>query len=176
MTKFRRILLVAAAAGVAVLLAGAVLVLRPYHASAASPVPFKAIVNETYTLAKCGTFAVCISAVGTGQGTQLGELTEYSSVVVDINPADQHNGCAPETRTTVLIAANGDTITMFGTGYTRCPGSSIAQDNDAITGGTGRFQGASGSVADSNTHTPTGPSGGVAVTTYSGTISSVGSN
>ena len=176
MTRLKRILLIAALPVAAILLAASILLLHPYRASASSLVPFKAIANETYTAGKCGPTSVCINAVGTGQGTQLGELTEYASVVVDINPADQHNGCAPETRATVLVAANGDTLTMSATGYTRCPGSNVATDSYIVTGGTGRFQGASGSGTDSNTHNPTGPSGGTAVTTFSGNLSSVGSN
>ncbi len=175
MIKLRRALLIAALPGLAALLVLTVLFLRPSHASAATLVPFHASVSENFTAARCGQWSVCITAVGTGQATHLGEITEDSSVVIDINPADQHNGCAPETRTTTLTAANGDTITMSGTGLTRCPGSSEANDSYVVTGGTGRFQGASGSGSDRNTHTFTGPGVGIAFTTYSGDLSSVGS-
>jgi hypothetical protein len=175
MLKLRRILLIAALPGLAALLALSVVFLRPSHAAAATLVPFKASVSENFTAAPCGASSICITAVGTGQATDLGAITEHSSVVVDLNPADQQHGCAPETRTTTLTAANGDTITMSGTGLTRCPGSSEANDSYTVTGGTGRFQGASGSGSDSNTHTFTGPGVGVAFTTYSGDLSSVGS-
>lgn len=175
MFTFKRVLLTASLPALALVLALSVLILRPSHASAASLVPFQASVSETFTAAPCGQWAVCITATGTGQATHLGAITENASVVVDINPADQQNGCAPETRTTTLTAANGDTLTMTGTGLTRCPGSSVANDSYTITGGTGRFQGASGSGSESNTHTFTGPGVGVASVTYSGTISSVGS-
>jgi hypothetical protein len=175
MMRLRRVLLMAALPGLAVLLVLTVFFLRPSHTSAATLVPFQASVSETYTAAPCGPSSVCITAVGTGQATHLGAITEDASVVIDLNPADQHNGCAPETRTTTLTAANGDTITMSGTGFTRCPGSSEANDSYVVTGGTGRFQGASGSGSDSNTHTFTGPGVGVAFTTYSGDLSSVGS-
>lgn len=175
MTKFKRVLLMATLPGLAALLALTVLILRPSQASAATLVPFQASVSENFTAAPCGKLAVCITATGTGQATHLGAITEDASVVIDINPADQQNGCAPETRTTTLTAANGDTITMSGTGLTRCLGSSEANDSYVVTGGTGRFQGASGSGTDSNTHTFTGPGVGVAFTTYSGDLSSVGS-
>jgi hypothetical protein len=175
MIRLRRALLMATLSGLAVLLALTALFLRPSHTSAATLVPFQASVSETFTIAKCGQWSVCITAIGTGQATHLGNITEDSSIVADINPADQHNGCAPETRTTTLTAANGDTITMSGTGLTRCPGSNEANDSYVVTGGTGRFQGASGSGTDNNIHTQTGPGVGVALTTYSGNLSSVGS-
>jgi hypothetical protein len=177
MSTFKRVLLIASLPALVAGLALAVLILRPSpsHASAAALVPFHASVSETYTVAKCGQWSVCITASGTGQATHLGAITEHSIVVVDINPADKQNGCAPETRTTTLTAANGDVITMSGTGFTRCPGTSVAKDSYAVTGGTGRFQGANGSGTDSNTHTFTGPNVGVAFTTYDGDLSSVGS-
>jgi hypothetical protein len=163
----------AAALGIAMLLNGLVVPLS--QASAASLVPFQARVAETFTAAPCGQWAVCITASGTGQAAQLGEIAESAMIVVDVNPADQQNGCAPETRATTLTAANGDEITMSGTGLTRCPGSDVANDNFVITSGTGRFEGASGSGSEQNTHTFTGPGVGVATVAYRGNISSVGS-
>ena len=175
----RRTLLIASLAGLAVLGALTTLALRPSQASAKTSaqtlVPFEASVSETYTVARCGQWSICITATGTGQATHLGAITEHSAIVVDINPADQQNGCAPETRTTTLTAANGDTITMSGSGLTGCGGSNEANDTYAVTGGTGRFQGASGSGSDHNIHTQTGPGGGVALTTYQGDLTSVGS-
>ncbi|HEX6800075.1 MAG TPA: hypothetical protein VF116_20350 [Ktedonobacterales bacterium] len=176
MFKFKRVLLMASLPALAVVLALGVLVLRPSHASAAAMVPFNASVSENYTAGPCGKMLVCIHATGTGQATHLGAITEEATVVIDVNPADRQNGCAPETRNTTLTAANGDTITMYGTGFTQCsPTSNEASDKYTITGGTGRFQGASGSGSESNTHTFTGPGVGVASVTYSGDISSVGS-
>ncbi len=159
----------------AIAVALSALVLGPSVALAGDLVPFHARVSETFTGAPCGEWAMCITAVGTGQATKLGDITENASVVVDTNPADQQNGCAPETRTTSLTAANGDQIYMSGTGLTRCPGSNLAHDNYVITGGTGRFEGASGSGTESNTHTFTGPGVGVASVWHDGDISSVGS-
>ncbi len=175
MIRLRRTLLMAALPGLALLLMLTVLFLRSSHASAATLVPFQASVSEDFTMAKCGQWSVCITAIGTGQATHLGQITEDSSIVADINPADQQHGCTPETRTTTLTAANGDTITMTGPGLTRCNGSNEANDSYVVTGGTGRFQGASGSGTDLNIHTLTGPGVGVALTTYSGDLSSVGS-
>jgi hypothetical protein len=178
MTRFKRVLLMTSLPVLAVVLALTVLLLRPSHtsASAATLVPYQASVSETFSAAMCGQWAVCITATGTGQATHLGAISEDASIVVDINPADQQNGCNLETRTTTLTAANGDTITMSGSGLTGCPESTNeANDRYVVTGGTGRFQGASGSGTDSNTHTFTGPDAGVATTTFSGDLSSVGS-
>jgi hypothetical protein len=174
MIKFKRILLMASLPALAVVLALTVLFLRPSHASAETLVPFQASVSGTFTAAQCGQWAFCISFTGSGQATHLGAFTENASVVVDINPADAQNGCGPETFTATLTAANGDTLTMHATGVA-CHATGTAHDNFTITGGTGRFQGASGSGTDSNTHTFTGPGAGVATTTYSGVLSSVGS-
>lgn len=170
----KRALLIAIVPILAVVLAATFLILHTSSASAESQVPFKATVSETFTAAPCGQWSRCITAVGHGRATYLGEITENATVVVDINPADLQNGCAPETRTTTFTGANGDTITMHGTGLS-CAATSDAHDNYTITGGTGRFQGASGSGNEYNVHTFTGPGVGVATVTYDGTISSVGS-
>jgi hypothetical protein len=175
MTKLKRVLLIASLPLLAAVLALTVLILRPSQAHAASLVPFQASVSETFTAGPCGKMLVCITAIGTGQAEHLGAISEAALITVDVNPADQQNGCAPETRTTTLTAANGDTLTMYGTGFTRCPGSSEANDNYVVTGGTGRFQGASGGGTDSNTHTFTSATAGVASVTYGGDLSSVGS-
>jgi len=166
MTYRGRILAIATLLGLAML--------APTRASAATLVPFQASVFEHYTLSVCASYTVCITGVGTGRATQLGEVTEYASVRVDINPADSVNGCSPETRSTVLTAANGDEITMSATGC-GYNATSSARDSYVVTGGTGRFQGASGSGTDSNVHMLTGPGVGVAVTTFSGYLSSPGS-
>lgn len=168
----KRILLLAIVPVVAVAVMATMLVLHPTQASAASLVPFHATVSEKFTAAPCGGALRCITAVGHGNATHLGEITENATVV--INMAVVQNGCSPETRDTTFTAANGDTITMHGTGWT-CAATSDAHDNYDITGGTGRFQGASGSGNEYNIHKFTGSGVGVATVTYDGTISSVGS-
>jgi hypothetical protein len=170
----KRILLLAIIPVLAVAVTATVLFLRMPRASAESLVPFHASVSETFTAAPCGPSSRCITAVGEGQALHLGAINENATIVVDTNPAHAQNGCLPETRHTTLTAANGDQITLYGTGWT-CAATSDAHDNYTITGGTGRFQGASGSGNEYNTHTFTGPGVGVATVTYNGTISSVGS-
>jgi hypothetical protein len=169
MTHPRRLLILAALLGLAVLL--------PARASAATLVPFQATVDEHYTVTPCGPTTICIQAAGSGEATHLGQITEDSQVMVDTNPADSHDGCPPETRTTVLTAANGDTLTMSATGYGQgpCNGANTAQDSYVVTGGTGRFAGATGSGTDRIVFTLTGPGVGTAVVTYNGDLSTVGS-
>ena len=177
MTQIGRILIMAALLGL--------LALTPTRTSAATLVPFRASVHEHYTLKFCAPLTACIQATGTGHATYLGQVTEYASVLVDINPADVVivNGysCNPETRSTVLVAHNGDQITMSATGLS-CSATSTtgsAHDSYVVTGGTGRFQGASGIGANSNTYMVTGQllTGefvGEADVTYSGNLSSPG--
>lgn len=172
---FKRAFLIASVSALAVGLVLSIPALRPSRAAADSLVPFHATVSETYRAAPCGTWDLCITAIGTGQATHLGEITENATVVVDINPADAENGCAPEERATTFTAANGDRVTMsFEDGWS-CAATSDAHDDYLITGGTGRYAGAGGTGSEYNVHTFTGPGVGVATVTYNGTISSVGS-
>jgi hypothetical protein len=168
----KRIVLMALVLAVVALAGTTALLLRPSQASAASLVPFHATISETFTAAPCGKMSRCITAVGHGQAEHLGEVSESATIVIEAGIVV--NGCNPETRTTTLTAANGDVITLYGTGYT-CAATSDAHDSFDITGGTGRFQGAHGSGSEYNVHTFTKPGVGVATVTYSGNISSVGS-
>jgi hypothetical protein len=152
-----------------------VLIALPAQASAADEVPFRAIVQETFTAALCSPVpSLCVSAVGTGQGTHLGQVRESASVVANL--ASQPNpGCTSETRETTLTGANGDRITLHATGQ-GCqtgPTTLAAVDFYVVTGGTGRFSGATGSgtinvTVDQATRT--------AVTRFSGVLSTPGSS
>ncbi len=169
----KRGLQMASVSALAVALVLALPSLRPTPASADSLVPFHATVSETFTAAPCGA-ARCITAVGTGHATHLGKITETATIVVDLDPTHADGDCAPEVRTTTLTTANGNTISMYGTGWS-CASTSDAHDSYGITGGTGRYRGASGNGMEHNVHTFTGPGVGVSTVTYDGTISSVGS-
>ena len=170
----KRALQMASVPALAVALVLALPSLRPAPASADSLVPFHATVSETFTAGPCGVLSRCITAAGTGHAVHLGKITETATIVVDLDPTHADGSCAPEVRTTTLTAANGNTISMSGTGWS-CASTSEAHDSYGITGGTGRFQGASGSGVEFNVHTFTGPGVGVSTVTYDGTISSVGS-
>jgi hypothetical protein len=116
----------------------------PIYAAAADQVPFKASETGTFRiLGPCGVGGIVIDVTGSGQATDLGKYTAH------------YRECLlPATGTITagsftLTAANGDTI--FGTysgqaGPTGDPSVVAFDDPGVITGGTGRFAGAGGSV------------------------------
>ncbi len=156
----------------------AVLVAVPQQA-AASLVPFRATVAETFTAGPCSpTPSLCVTNTGSGQATHLGNIRESTVTVLDL-ASGPGPGCATdghaETRMTTLFAANGDQITLAATGYS-CPTGPTtltAVDTYVVTGGTGRFSGASGGG------TITGAidlANGTAIDTFSGVLSEEGSH
>lgn len=89
---------------------------------------------------------VHVTATGSGKGTQLGRFTYSYTVDIHVNPAD---GSAVGTLYYTFVAANGDRL--YSTGYGRSngipvPGTLFNQvvETHTITGGTGRFAGATG--------------------------------
>lgn len=146
----------------------------PAASADASAVPFQASIAETIAPNPlCAPNTRCTAITGSGQATHLGNSTEVAAVVSEITIM-LPGGCNPESRTTTLTAANGDTLMLAATG-TNCPTSvptmKTAFDNFTVTGGTGRFAGASGSgtisaTIDLATRT--------AVVTISGTLSAPG--
>jgi len=105
----------------------------------------------------------------TGTATQLGNFDLVEEVVVDF-------GSVPPTGagTYTFVAANGDTLVAEGTGYSAPvePGVVLITEHAVITGGTGRFAGATGSFTverlfDLVTHETIG--------SFEGTISTPGS-
>jgi hypothetical protein len=124
----------------------AVLVSTPGQASAASLVPFKATVSETFTAGLCSPVpSLCVSITGTGHATRLGKIRESASVMSNL-AAGVGPGCFSETRRTTLTAANGDQIILDAAGHNCATGPTTVTAMDAyvVTGGTGRFSGASG--------------------------------
>ena len=119
----------------------------PMQAAAADQPPFKA--SETGTsrlLGPCETGGVVLDVTGTGHATQLGTYSSHFRECFD--PA---TGAVTDGSFT-LTAANGDTV--FGThsgqvSPTADPSVIVYDDPGVITGGTGRFAGASGSVTQS---------------------------
>jgi len=136
--------------------------------------PFQARIAETSVAVPCGPTLqqLCVTIAGSGRATLLGKISEAATVVVDLssNPAP---GCSAEVRTTTITAANGDQITMQATGQV-CfgPTTGTASDAYVVTGGTGRYSGASGSGTDTASIDRVS---GNAVSTFTGTLSSPGS-
>ena len=124
-------------------------------AAAGGQVPFKGSLEGLETTTGF-TLPSTVSIVleGTGNATHLGRFTLVNPHDVDLS---NMTGCGPE----VLTAANGDSVTAFGCGVATLVSGipplavlSIVEDYE-ITGGTGRFAGATGSY-HGRAHTPPG--------------------
>jgi hypothetical protein len=129
--------------------------------AAAAETPFKGTVNavETGTVVFPTLF---FDRVGTGTATQLGRYTEH--VTGQVNLPTRHGiGAA------TFTAANGDTLTatVDGQATPASPGVISIVEVYTITGGTGRFAGATGTFTlESIENQATGVSSG----TFSGAI------
>ena len=119
----------------------------PMYATAADQVPFKASEAGPFQiLGSCGTGGIIVDVTGTGHATELGTYSAH------------YRECLlPATGTVTagsftLTAANGDMVfgTYGGQAFpTDDPNVLTYDDPGVITGGTGRFAGASGSVTQS---------------------------
>jgi len=145
-------------------------------ALASSDVPFHARLTQTATATACpaGTTAdLCLAQTGAGTATHLGSMTKDALVLLTfVSPT-----CATFVEYTTFGAANGDTLTMVQTG-TACfgtPTSASATASYTVTGGTGRFVGATGSGTASTNVTAIAPGVFTGPATYEGVLSSPGS-
>ena len=111
-------------------------------------VPFRATAAGTYQV-RPPPPNVVITATGVGQATHLGrfEFLIRNTVTPVATPAPGCVTSSTEIFTATLTAANGDTISLVGTG-TSCQNPPAVEivDVATVTGGTGRFDGATGSV------------------------------
>jgi hypothetical protein len=111
-------------------------------------------VTGTFTLGS----PITVVSVGTVNVTHLGR-SAYSNVVTC-----SATGCANATTVVTIVAANGDTV--FGSGVVTNGATRVT-----ITGGTGRFAGASGYYDVAGTTVFTGPLTFTLTFTQSGTVS-----
>jgi len=102
-------------------------------------VPFFASYAGTVTFGAQANFLE-----GTGRSTHLGRSTDEATVVITAPP--DANGCIPNVQTHTLTAANGDTLTLtnFDLACPEGPGLFHGTGEWQVTGGTGRFSGATG--------------------------------
>jgi hypothetical protein len=111
--------------------------------AAQSPsVPFKGVIEGTYTVTPIPPFPpqfVEVLVTATGRATQLGNMTAVFPHLVEVSTM---TGVG----TWTFTAANGDTLLADSTGAATvvAPGFLLVVENCTITGGTGRFAGASG--------------------------------
>ncbi len=112
-------------------------------AAAEKQLPFKGTMQavETYQLAFPTLF---VDASGSGNATHLGRFTVSYQIVVQLFP----DGTGIGSESARFVAANGDSLFAKGSGLgipTETPNVNRIVERYTITGGTGRFAGASGS-------------------------------
>lgn len=120
------------------------------------PRPFHGTYQTTTTIVDPTPPDQEIMVQGTGTATHLGRSTLDSYSYID-RPTNQFHGTA------TLTAANDDELHMTFYGSTTYPGDGTVfiERHYTITGGTGRFAGASGSLASYSTGTAGNPPGSV---------------
>jgi len=159
---------------IAIVVIAAAGVLAP-TAIAGSQTPFSAALSGSATEAGCGVLTICLAGTDQGIATHLGlaSLTSTATVHVTFTPCDGGGVLTTFTETATLIAANGDTLTLSG-GGTACAanGQAIGTGQLTVTGGTGRFADATGSLTESLDHNLVT---GTETVTLNGTVSTPGS-
>jgi hypothetical protein len=143
---------------------GAVLLalgLAPVDLRAGDDVPLKATVVTTSYTTVPGVFPVLavITSYGEGKSTHLGKLTTSGVITLTWTPTGIWSA-----GTATTIAANGDRLDSSQSGWTTGPGAFVG--TFTITGGTGRFAGATGG----GTVTAAVDEDGVQTAVYAGTI------
>jgi hypothetical protein len=137
------------------------------RSESAHEVPFKGRLEGTVTMTPLAPPFVSVLVEATGNATQLGQFTLEIPHVV--NRADR-----TAVGTYEFTAANGDTLSADFTGKatpTATPGILYIEETATITGGTGRFAGATGSfTVERLFNTVTGTTTG----SFNGTISAPG--
>jgi hypothetical protein len=143
-----------------------------HRAMAGDQVPFKGVEVGAATFVSFDFPFVMIRGAAEGVATQLGHYTITGISMVNVLSATAIG-------TLTITAANGDMLFVTSEGHALQPASlQETVDNFTITGGTGRFEGATGSwVSHSHFELPFGGTGSNPyVATLVGTISTPGAN
>lgn len=137
-------------------------------AAAGDQVPFKGDLAGTVTVTPLTPPLASVIIEATGSATQLGRYA------VEV-PHLVNQATRTATGTYVFAAANGDTLTADFTGAATpvAPGVITTAETATITGGTGRFAGATGSFTAERTFYMTT---GETIGSFEGWISSPGHN
>ena len=149
----------------------AVIVLAPTPASARDQVPFRAGFSTQVEIEFVYPFFY-ISVAGQGNASHMGVTT----AVTDNQVVNVIDGSATATYT--LTGVNGDTVVLemiFQTTF--LPNNAVTFEGSyTVTGGTGRFYGATGSGDLAGSAFVTGPNTAIGSFSVAGTISSPGHN
>src|SRR5437867_844372 len=108
-------------------------------AMAEDHVPFKGVEMGAASFGSFDFPSLTITSTGEGEATHLGHYTVTGSIMINVL-----SGAV--TGTFTLTAANGDMLFLTTSGEAPPPSEHpVTVDNVTITGGTGRFEGATGS-------------------------------
>ena len=112
-----------------------------HPATAAPPVPFQGRADLVVTGAEdLPPASRRLTASATGQATHLGRFTRTETLIVNLSDGTF-------TGTLEFTAANGDQLNADVEGHFTSPTGESAEGTYLFTGGTGRFQNASGGAA-----------------------------
>ena len=137
--------------------------------SATDALPFTGRLDGTFTADDSRFPIVSVSLQAGGHATHLGRFTMTSVHDVDFLTFRSVPGSAAAT----LVAANGDQLFTTLEGEARPleqPGVFLIEETYHITGGTGRFTGATGTFVLERTTTPPAPVFGTTEGSFTGTI------
>lgn len=138
----------------------------PVASHAPATVPFRGTFENTQTLTPLTPPLVMVDGRATGEGTQLGRFDVAFPHTVNF-------ATATGVGTYTFTAANGDVLTATFTGQAQVGPVTSIVEQATITGGTGRFAGATGSFTSRRLfHLATGTTTG----SFEGTISAAGAN
>jgi hypothetical protein len=140
-------------------------------------VPFKGVEAGGLTGGAFNFPIATILCVAEGEATHLGHFTKVGIIRIDVTSA---TGIGAVTEIFTLTAANGDVLFLTGTGDAPPPSAHpVTLLNVTVTGGTGRFEGATGEWVEvsrfANAFTPGGGTDPY-VAAIEGTISTPGAN
>ena len=152
------------------------LIAVPQGAAAKGLVPFHATTVETVVVVPCDPNFLCISNTGSGHATHLGKISESANFAIDLVTVPAP-GCENGTGTMTLTGANGDSISLSLSGIVcqTSPTHGHAVNSYVVTGGTGRFSGATGSGTETVDVDLTDPANPIPVIVFDGTLSTPGS-
>lgn len=136
----------------------------PALSHAAQSVPFKGRFEGTQTVTPLEPPLASVEGEATGNATHLGRFTVEFPHTVNF-------ATASGVGTYTFTAANGDTLTATFTGQAQRGTVTSIVEHATITGGTGRFVGATGSFTAQRLFDP---ANGTTTGSFEGTISSVG--
>lgn len=132
-------------------------------------VPFKATFNNTFEILNPPPVLLLL-VTGTGTGSHIGKASLTAYLTKDFTNASPDDD-VPESGNIIMTAANGDQLFMDFTGTTFAPdvsGISEVLIIATVTGGTGRFEDATGSLEGRGYVNPASFTGSLS---FTGTIS-----